>query len=78
MRSARSRALLYLLCTRFLFLLGGGGAVSWLLVCLSVTLFLGTGGQLLAHEDMAELCHTELDIASRGARMRTSLDCPWG
>ena len=27
---------------------------------------------------MAELCHTELEIFSRGERMRTSLDCPMG
>ena len=65
---SRSRALLSLLCTRFLFLLGGGGTFSRSLVCLSVTVFLGTGRQLLRCEDNDELCHTELLIFSSGAR----------
>ena len=41
-----SLALLSLRCTRFLFLLDGGGAVAVALVELSVALFLGTGGQI--------------------------------
>ena len=47
--------------------MGGGGAVA---VALSVTLFLGTGGQISCDE----FCHTELSILVRGTRTRTSLD----
>ena len=65
-----SLALLSLLCTRFLFLLEGGGAVAVALVELSGTLFLGTGGQIFCDE----LCHTELSMRVSGARTRTSLD----
>ena len=43
-------------------------------VCLSVALFLGTGGQLLPQEERDELYHTELDTSSKGARTRASLD----
>ena len=68
--SALSIALLCLLCTRFLFLLGGGGAVDVALVGLSVILFLGTGGQISCDE----LRHTELSMRVSGARTRTSLD----
>ena len=46
--------------------------------CLSVTLFLDTGGQLFERDERVELCHTELDMFSRGARTRTSLDCAMG
>ena len=69
-RSSLSLALLSLRCTRFLFLLDGGGAVAVALVDLSVVLFLGTGGQIF----WEELCHTELSICVSGARTRTSLD----
>ena len=62
---------LSLLCARFLFLFGGGGTVSCSLVCLSVTLFLGTGRQLLQCDDSDELWHTELLIFSSGAHTRT-------
>ena len=65
--SSLSLALLSLRCTRFLFLLGGGGAVA---VALSVTVFLGTGGQISCDE----FRHTELSMRVRGARTRTSLD----
>ena len=64
-RSSLSLALLSLRCTRFLFLLGEGGAVA---ISLSVTVFLGTGGQI----SWEEFCHTELSIRVRGTR--TSLD----
>ena len=37
---------------------------------MSVTLFLGTGGQSLERDERLELCHTELGIFSRGTRTR--------
>ena len=45
---------------------------------MSVTLFLGTGGQSLERDERLELCHTELGMFSRGARTRASLDCVMG
>ena len=69
-----SLALLSLLCTRFLFLLGGGGAVAVALIGLSVVLFLGTGGQSSCDDGIDELRHTELSIRVNGARTHTSLD----
>ena len=43
-------------------------------VCLSVALFLGTGGQLFTRGEREELQLTELDTLSKGARTRTSLE----
>ena len=65
------RVLLSLLWIRFLFLFGGGGTASRLLVSLSVTLFLGTGGQLSLRDDRDEFVpYGTRDASKRGAHAR--------